>query len=292
MKGHMRNTETMRIVISRTLQLGLIVMLFSIFLGWDGDVSDWDRAFRSLAESPAAALAQVDGDEEQHEMDRTRGNGNGSRPFNPEITVTTDPPAGWGNDCTQWITYSDPWTSTELCYDPTLGAGGEGWRDCVTGEQVIWPALEIQLWIEMECRFEWSATHIQIHRASDYSSITIELDGGSHCNSGQYIITRPPASLTSLDYLPFVQDQFGTIGQAAGTDIPLAWEYNLNGAGWVPMTNLQNDPVPGTTSKYFLVPASDNTWSVRIIIAPAYHQDDGYYYLGGPGAVTCPANPL
>lgn len=209
-----------------------------------------------------------------------------------DAVVGPTPPGGWGTDCTQWITYSDPWTSNELCYDPLLGGGGAGWRDCVTGQQVVWPSLDIELWVEMECRFEWAATHVQIHRASDYSPIVIELSGASHCNNGQYIITTPPTALATLDYLPFVQDMFGRTGSTYGTDIPLVWEYSLNGAGWATMIDLPDDPAAGITSKYFLVPLCDNYWTVRITGNLAYHQEDGYYYLGGPGAFTCPANPM
>ncbi len=198
------------------------------------------------------------------------------------------PPAGWGRDCTQWMTYTDPWNSGELCYDPLMGGGGDGWIDCATNAQVIWPALNIEMWIEMECIFWWEATHVQIHRASDYSDFEIFLHGGSMCNNGQYIITTPPTAVGSLDFLPFVQDMFGRTGPTYGTDIPLTWDVSINGGPYEPMLDL-DDP-PG--AKYFLVDLCDNYWTVRITGDVVYHQEDGYYFLGGPGAFTCPADPL
>jgi len=213
-------------------------------------------------------------------------------PAMADAVVGPTPTAGWGRDCTQWIQYSDPWNSGEMCYDPLLGGGGAGWRNCGNNDPIVWPALNIELWIEMECVFHWDATHVKIDRASNYDDIVIDLTGGSCCNNGQYIITTPPTALGHLNVLPFVQDMFGRTGSTYGTDIPLTWAYTLNGAPWAPMIDLPNDPASGQTSKYFLVPKSCNNWIVRITGDVAFHQEDGYFFLGGPGAFTCPANPM
>lgn len=200
--------------------------------------------------------------------------------------VGPTPPGGWGTDCTNWITYSNPWVSNPLCYDPLLGAGGEGWRDCVTGNQVIWPDLDIELWVEMACTFYWDETHVQIHRYDNYNDVVIYLDGGSSCNNGQYIITTPPTALGTLDYLPFVDDVLGR-GPTFGTNIPLTWDVNiLDGAGYVAM-------VDGTAgAKQFVVPLSCQDYVIRVTGDIAFHQEDGYYYLGGEGCYICPANPM
>jgi hypothetical protein len=195
------------------------------------------------------------------------------------------PPGGWGKDCTNWISYSDPWASGEMCYDPILGAGGDGWRSCTTGQRVVWPGLDIEMWIEMECAFTWDATHVKIHRASNYDPFTVTFCGTSACNNGQYIITTPPAALGSLATLPFVQDMFG---RTTGTGIPLTWQYSLDGSPYAPMTDLSAPP----GSKYFLVDACDHSFCIRVVGTMAYHQGDGYYHLGGPGASICPAEPL
>jgi hypothetical protein len=192
------------------------------------------------------------------------------------------PPGGWGKDCTQWITYSDPWASGEMCYDPALGSGGAGWRSCTTHGAVTWPGLDIELWIEMECAFAWDATHAQIHRASDYSDFVLDFCGWSACNHGQYIITTPPTG-GSLDFLPFVSQ---VAGSAQGTNIPLTWLFSLDGSTYAPMTN------DGDGTRYFLVDKCDHHFCIRVVGDIAYHQGDGYYHLGGQGASICPAEPL
>ena len=199
--------------------------------------------------------------------------------------VGPTPAAGWGYDCTNWVAYSDPWVSGPLCYDPNY-AGGDGWMVCSTGLPVAWPALDIEMWIEMECTLWWDETHVQIHRYADYSDIVLYFHGGSCCNNGQWIITTPPTALGSLDFLPFDQDMFGRTGAAYGTDIPLTWEVNINGAGYVAM-------VDGTAgAKQFEVPLSCQDYVIRVIGDIAFHQEDGYYDLGGPGCYICPSNPM
>jgi hypothetical protein len=193
--------------------------------------------------------------------------------------------AGWGRDCTNWMSYSDPWASGEMCYDPLGGSGGEGWRLCSTGGPVVWPGLDIELWIEMECAFTWNATHVQIHRASNYDNFVVTFSGTSACNQAQYIITTPPTAVGSLATLPFMQDMFG---HTAGTGIPLTWEYSRDGSPWAPMSDL-TDP-PG--SKYFLVGPCDHSFCIKVVGDIAYHQADGYYHLSGEGGSICPAEPL
>ncbi|MCK4546882.1 MAG: hypothetical protein KAW17_05485 [Candidatus Eisenbacteria sp.] len=196
------------------------------------------------------------------------------------------PPGGWGTDCTNWITYSIPWVSNPLCYDPVLGAGGEGWRDCVTNVQVEWPALDIELWIEMECTLWWDESFVDIHRYADYSDVVLYFHGGSCCNNGQWIITTPPTALGNLDFLPFQEDMFGRTDPAYGTDIPLTWDVNINGTGYVPMVNGSGG------AKQFEVPLSCQYYVIRVIGDIAFHQEDGYYYLGGEGCYICPSNPM
>jgi len=194
-------------------------------------------------------------------------------------------PGGWGNDCTQWINYYNEWDSGEMCYDPDLGSGGAGWRVCSTGGPVVWPPLSIELWIEMECLIHWYQTEAQAHRASDYSDLELIFCGYSKCNNGQWIITTPPTG-GSLATLPFVEDMFHRTGPAYGTNIPLTWWYSVDGSDWAPM-------VDGTAgAKQFQVGLCDHNWCVKVVGDIVYHQEDGYYYLGGPGCFICPAEPL
>lgn len=204
----------------------------------------------------------------------------GQRPVGPT------PTAGWGQDMGNWIQYADPWASGHLIYDPNF-TGGDGWMTA-PGTPVVWPALDIEMWIEMECILTWDRTWAKIHRFSDYAPFHLYFNGTSACNNGQYIITTPPTALGDLEWLPFVVDMFGRTGPTYGTDIPLTWEASVDGGAYAPMLDL-GDP-PG--SKYFLVDACDHYFTVRILVGVVYHQEDGYYYLGGPGCTICPAVPL
>lgn len=204
---------------------------------------------------------------------------------NTVMPTDHSPPGGWGRDCTDWIQYSDPWCSNEMLYDP-LGGGGGRWWSCGTGGPAARPNLSIELWVEMECALTWEATHAQIHGASSYDDFVLTFCGTSRCNNGQYIITTPPTALGSLAYLPFVQDMFGRT--TGGTNIPLTWEYSMDGASYAPMIDLA-DP---TGSKCFLVSACDHFFCIKVTGDLKYHQEDGYYYLGGPGSSICLSEPL
>lgn len=204
------------------------------------------------------------------------------------VAAAAHPWTAWGQDCTNWIEYdaSTAWASAELCYDPNLGPGGAGWRDCETLDAVVWPGLDIELWVEMECLFTWNHTNVDIHRMSDYDPFYLYFHGTSACNNGQWVITTPPTALGTLEYLPFVADIFGRTGPTYGTDIPLEWDYRVDYGAWAPM----DDGADG--AKQFLVDLCDHSFDIRVRVGQVYHQEDGYYHLGGPGASICPANPM
>jgi hypothetical protein len=195
------------------------------------------------------------------------------------------PPGGWGQDCSEWTSYLNPWNSGEMVYDPLAGSGGDGWVYC-DGSPVTWPPLFIEMWIEMECVIHWDETAAQVHLASYYDDFYLYFCGGSACNHGQYIITTPPVG-GDLDFLPFQSVVAGNEDPSFHTDIPLTWDYSLDGgATYQPMT------ADTDGSKYFIVPACDQEWCIRVLVDLIYHQGDGYYYLGGDGCYICPAEPL
>lgn len=190
------------------------------------------------------------------------------------------PPGGWGTDCSEWVVMSDPWCSPEMIYMWPSPGGAAGFHDCA-GNDIVWPGLDIELWIEMECVICWDATHAQIHRASDYSDLEIFFCGSSRCNNGQWLIATPPPG-GSLAYLPFVQDMFGRT--TGGTNIPLTWEYSVDGSAYLPMEDGEDG------AKQFVVGLCDHTFCVKVTGDIVYHQPDGYYNLTG-GSI-CPAEPL
>jgi hypothetical protein len=197
--------------------------------------------------------------------------------------VAIPPPGGWGHDCGNWITQSDPWASGWICYDPILGSGGDGWRYCSNGQPVAWPGLDIQLWVEMECALTWDYTKAQIHRFNDFNDFCLDFHGTSSCNNGQWIITTAPPG-GRLDQMAFIDDVLGR-GPTYGTPIPASWVYSVDGSGWAPPVQEDNDLM-------FEVGACDHAFAIRICFDMDYHQEDGYYELGGPNYFICPATPL
>jgi hypothetical protein len=188
---------------------------------------------------------------------------------------------GWGHDCGNWVSYYDSWDSGWICYDPDHGPGGDGWINCSGGTDVVWPGLDIELWVEMECYLTWDHTRAQIHRTADFNDFCLLFHGTSSCNNGQYIITTG-GPLGSLDYMSFVGDM---LGRTTGPNIPASWEYSMDGSGYAPMTTDGAD-------KYFLVEACDHNFTIAVCLDMIFHQPDGYYQLGGDGYCICPATPL
>jgi hypothetical protein len=201
---------------------------------------------------------------------------------------------GWGHDPTDWEVYSVPWASGWLIYDPLQGAQQLGWNKAGLTQgnpyapQLVqltnWPGMDIELWIEMEAMFTWDNTEVNIHRAGNYNDIYVQFNGTCSSNNGQYIITTPVTG-GNLDYLPFVEDMWGRTGPTHGVDIPITWQYSLDGAAWAPM--LPNCTPPN--SWMFVCPACDHYFSIRAVLDVTYHQGDGYYHLTG-GSI-CPAEP-
>jgi len=204
------------------------------------------------------------------------------------------PPAlGWGRDCSDWTVYSIPMPLVEAIYDP-LGLGsGHGFHLCPGCTQEIpWPALDVQMWIEMECTFSFDETAADIHLASYYDDFCVDFRGHMNCNSGQWIIVNHPPG-QSLDAIPFVEDIFGRIngedGRQYGTAIGTSWHYILDGSGPWSMT-----PGEGTDlgDYMFLIeePCAGN-FTIELCFDMNPHQADGYY-TWGPGGYLCPAEPL
>jgi hypothetical protein len=195
----------------------------------------------------------------------------------PATSVIADPPpGGWGRDCVSWTNYYNPVTTAELIYDPVGGF----YRDCVTGYEVVWPAFQIDLWIELEIMVHFDWTLAQIHRVSAYDSIQLVMGGWIEQNGGNYIVVRPLGSDPNglpydLDRMNFIHDVLNR--PSLGSHIPVTWFWANGAPGppWSPMT-------PDGNNYIFLIEAPCHTdfW-IRIMIAPEMHQDDGFYKLHG-----------
>jgi hypothetical protein len=189
------------------------------------------------------------------------------------------PPCQWGQDCECWVEYDNEWGEVEVLLDPCANV----WRQC-DGEPIEWPALDVELWIELECVFYWEYSSVDIHLASCYDDVCVDFYGYSRCNNGVYITVRPPFGQT-LDELPFVEDVMGRTGPCFGNPIPATWTYSLNGADFEPMNNCYGG------GKRFLSPRCDQFYTIRLCLDIEYHEEDGYY-TWADGGFLCPAEAL
>ena len=195
-------------------------------------------------------------------------------PTNP---VATPPlPSYWGYDCGNWVGYWNAITTPELCWRWASGSNPQGYYNCGTGQLYEWPVAKIDLFVEMEVQVHYDWTLAQVHRASDYSDIVLDLHGWASGNCGNYIIMAPHPG-NDLNNLEGMTSVYGPVG----ADIPLTYLY-WNGNAYVPMIE---DPA----GWYLLVPASYQEFWIRIIGDVAFHQPDGWYTTQ---IVLCPMAEL
>lgn len=188
------------------------------------------------------------------------------------------PPTLWGTDCDDWIGYYNPFTTPDLIYRP-----GEGYYVC--GDTLYdWPDFQIDVFFELEIMVHFDWTLVQVHRVSNYDSVEIVIGGWIEQNGGNYIIMTtagmvdPNGVPFNLNQLNFIEDVLGrNPPSGSGTPIPVTWWYSLVSATgpWCPM-----DPDP--PDYVFLVPdpCTHEFW-IRIVLFPYWHQEDGWYKLGG-----------
>lgn len=199
------------------------------------------------------------------------------------------PPLGWGHDCTNWVSYSVPYGPTTACYAPSHGE----FIDCLTGANIIWPGLDIEMWIEAECTFSWVATEADVHRAGSEvaESVCLTFAGNSSCNIPTYVVTHAPLAMGSqlgtLDVLPFISNVPGAADDGyAAPHVPLTWYYSIDNGAFLPYTNQSG------AERRFYLPSCAHPIAIMCCVEIPFHQRAGYYHLGGEGASICPAEGL
>lgn len=184
------------------------------------------------------------------------------------------PTAGWGYDCTNWISTSTPITTNHLCFDPINNV----FIDCGTMTEVVWPEFQFDLWIELEIRVHFDWTQAEIHRASYYEDIELIIPGWIEQNSGNYIVIRPLGSDAngkpySLAQMNFIEDIFGRTDK--GDDLPVTWYYSLDGVNYSPMT------VDGEDRYFLIEEVCHHDFWYKVVIDIVEHEEDGFYKMHG-----------
>jgi hypothetical protein len=126
--------------------------------------------------------------------------------------------------------------------------------------------------IWMVFSLEW--TTCQMHRVNDDSPLEMLLSGSITSSDElcwNLFSVSPGEGLSPLLY--FIEDIFGQSGPEYGTDIPLNWEFALDGGQFDPITLLPDNSLSVT------FPPGDHTFQVRITGFPQTGQEDGYYNL-------------
>jgi hypothetical protein len=200
------------------------------------------------------------------------------------------PPSDWGHDCTNWVNYTVPYGPRTACYAPTHGE----FIDCQTGANIVWPGLDIEMWIEAECTFSWEATEADVHRggSQEAAEVCLTFAGNSSCNIPTYVVTHAPyanagtGQLGNLDFLPFISNVPGAADDGfAPTHVPLVWKYSIDGGAFVAYNQTGNE-------RRFYLPSCNHPIAIMCCLEIPFHQRAGYYHLGGDGASICPAEGL
>jgi len=212
------------------------------------------------------------------------------------MSFATDPPlpphsGEWGHDCTNWVDMAVPYGPRTACYAPAHGE----FIDCATGSNITWPGLDIEMWIEAECTFEWAATQADVHRGGSQTAdeVCLTFAGNSSCNIPTYVVTHAPLANVStgqtgtLDVLPFISNVPGAADDNfANSNAALVWKYKYDSGDWTAY-----DVNTGATRRFYL-PSCNHPIAIQCCIQIPFHQRAGYYHLGGEGASICPAEGL
>jgi len=203
-------------------------------------------------------------------------------------TLSDAPSGGWGHDCSTWTsTGGVGYNLTSACLT-TEGT----FVDCATHIPVVWPGLDIQVWVEAMCWFSWEETAYQVHVANTETAqdICFVFSGTNSCNIPVNINTEGPGTAGDVGVIPWVSGIGGWNNGSLGGNLEATWQYQyttgngpLNPNGWLPYTGQTGH------TRTFQVPECQHSVYIQCCLHFDVHQKAGYYHLAG-GSI-CPANP-
>ena len=123
----------------------------------------------------------------------------------------------------------------------------------------------------MQFSIDW--TNAQFHRIDDTPLEAILSGTINGSNTLFWNLTSSQPQVGAPPILYYAENIFGNTNPALGTNVPLTWEFSLDGGPFNPMTLLPDNTLTTT------FPPGPHTFQVRITGTPVYHQADGYYHL-------------
>ncbi len=195
-------------------------------------------------------------------------------------TVNTE---GWGEDCSDWVKYEGGF-EWDVIYDDDFN----DYRKCNQDQQVVWPALTIDVYVEYSTRIRWENQNVYVHRYDDHidggKSYSIVFSGWIQSNQANYVQITPSGTwdLFKLDYkngIPGVPEGGPDIGITwhTRTGDGLTWDDPEDDTGW--NTVAQGDPIRVITQ------LCDHWFQFKATFTLDKHLNEGHYAWEG---TACP----
>jgi hypothetical protein len=182
-------------------------------------------------------------------------------------TYEFNPATDFGYNCEEWC-WLDPnssFTITHAIYRPGVCPG---FYDCFN-VMILWPIIDVELFIEWEIEFYLAATRVQMHLASYYETFCCDISGQIGTNEPACIILEPaPQSGYSLTYMTW---ETPVAPGQTGYNCPMSWLYSLDGITFGPFDG-------GGEYLFFCVGRCYTDFWIRICVHPELHQAAGAYY--------------
>lgn len=191
-------------------------------------------------------------------------------------------PKDWGRTGS-WVEYQTPYQASGYIYEPSTYEWVGGTE---TGKAYFTVTCDIEMYMSMH----FDATDIYFHIADDRTAMSAYVNGWIASNNGQWLFVSSELDEKHLDKLFFIEDIFGrdrawhtTNGRPIPADIPVSWwlkdETDADYRIGTYSQGGNNGNLWGVTWLIANGQPCTHTFTIRIDIAPAFHQPDGRYEM-------------
>jgi|GEM_PF-4136838 len=201
---------------------------------------------------------------------------------------TTPWPYIWGT-AGNHVSYASPYSATGYIYDPSTYSWQHGTS---TGKSYMTVTADIEMYMSMNL----DATDIYFHIADDGVLFEAFVNGELCSNNGQWLFVSSELNTKDLTKLVFVQDIFGRTrqwfidnGRPVPPDIPIEWWLkDHTDADYREGQYSQGGNAGQLWGVTWLIANGEpccHPFTIKVVIKPAFHQDDGRYEMDP--LVTC-----